>query len=95
METTLEKPLVLVADDGSGRVWVVNDGEGKSWYKTGADAGWVPFKAERERIHNSILVNLDHLGSNRCQSRPHPGRTRLFGKQRFQSCQLKNGSNGP
>ena len=44
METTLEKPLVLVADDGSGRVWVVNDGEGKSWYKAGADAGWVPFK---------------------------------------------------
>jgi hypothetical protein len=44
METTLEKPLVLVADDGSGRVWVVNDGEGKSWYKAGADAGWVPIK---------------------------------------------------
>ena len=34
--------LVLVADDGSGRVWVVNDGEGKSWYKPGANEGWLP-----------------------------------------------------
>ena len=34
-------PLVLVADDGSGRVWVVNDGTGKSWYKPSSDRTWV------------------------------------------------------
>ena len=39
---TRTDPLVLVADDGTGRVWIVDDGEGKSWYKPGADAGWLP-----------------------------------------------------
>ena len=28
-----EKPLVLVADDGSGRVWIVEDGAGKAWFR--------------------------------------------------------------
>ena len=36
--------VVFQSDDGSGRVWIVDDGNGKSWYKAGADAGWVAFK---------------------------------------------------
>ena len=38
-----EKPLVLVADDGSGRVWIVEDA-GKAWFRPGGAADWVPLK---------------------------------------------------
>lgn len=39
---TAKKPVIAVADDGSGRVWVVNDGTGRSWYKPGANESWLP-----------------------------------------------------
>ena len=39
-----EKPLVLVADDGSGRVWIVEDVSGKAWFRPGGAADWVPLK---------------------------------------------------
>ena len=37
----MSEPVVAVAEDGTGRVWIVDDGTGKSWYRAGADVGWV------------------------------------------------------
>ena len=41
-----EKPLVLVADDGSGRVWIVEDA-GKAWFRAGG-----PQIGSRSRMPN-------------------------------------------
>ena len=56
-----EKPLVLVADDGSGRVWIVEDGAGKAWFRPRAAADWVPLKDAKLAGAQDLY---DHFASN-------------------------------
>ena len=50
-----------VADDGSGRVWIVEDGAGKAWFRPGADADWVPLKDAKLPGAQDLY---DHFASN-------------------------------
>ena len=62
-----EKPLVLVADDGSGRVWIVEDGAGKAWFRPRAAADWVPLKDAKLAGAQDLY---DHFASNDPKWRP-------------------------
>ena len=53
-----EKPLVLVADDGSG--WIVEDA-GKAWFRPGGAADWVPLKDAKLPSAQDLY---DHFANN-------------------------------